>query len=68
MRIDGRKTNELRPVKIDIDVMKYAEGSALIEMGETKVLCTASIEESVPLGLSLPKRLHRLPVASDQSR
>lgn len=48
MRVDGRKTNELRPVKIDIDVMKYAEGSALIEMGETKVLCTASIEESVP--------------------
>lgn len=48
MRFDGRKSNELRDVVIDIDVMKYAEGSAMIEMGETKVLCSASVEESVP--------------------
>lgn len=48
MRIDGRKNEELRPVLIDLDPMKYAEGSALISMGETKVLCTATVEESVP--------------------
>lgn len=48
MRFDGRKPDELRPVSINIDVMKYAEGSAMIEMGETRVLCCASVEESVP--------------------
>lgn len=48
MRPDGRKANELRPVKITRGAMKYAEGSALMEMGETKVICTATIEESVP--------------------
>ena len=48
MRIDGRKPNELRQVSISLNQMKYAEGSALIEMGETKVLCTASVEQSVP--------------------
>ena len=48
MRTDGRKADELRPVKITRGTMKYPEGSALIEMGETKVICTATIEESVP--------------------
>jgi len=48
MRADGRKADELRPVKITRGTMKYPEGSALIEMGETKVICTATIEESVP--------------------
>lgn len=48
MRPDGRKADELRPVKITRGTMKYPEGSALIEMGETKVICTATIEESVP--------------------
>ncbi|MBI2485456.1 MAG: ribonuclease PH [Deltaproteobacteria bacterium] len=48
MRTDGRKADELRPVKITRGAMKYPEGSALIEMGETKVICTATIEESVP--------------------
>ncbi|GBD37868.1 Ribonuclease PH [bacterium HR37] len=48
MRSDGRKWDELREVKITRGVMKYAEGSALIEMGETKVLCAATIEEGVP--------------------
>lgn len=43
-----RKWNELRKVKITRGVMKNAEGSALIEMGDTKVICTASVEESVP--------------------
>jgi len=43
-----RKWDQLRPVKITRGVMKNAEGSALIEMGDTKVLCTATVEESVP--------------------
>ena len=48
MRIDGRETNELRPVTIERGVNKYAEGSALITCGDTKVLCTASVLPRVP--------------------
>ncbi len=48
MRLDGRKRNELRSVKITRDYIKHAEGSVLIEMGDTKVICTASLEERVP--------------------
>ena len=48
IRLDGRATDQLRPVKITRDFIKYAEGSCLIEVGETKVICTASIEEKVP--------------------
>ncbi len=48
MRIGGRKADALRPVKITRNYTKYAEGSVLIEMGETKVICNASIEEKVP--------------------
>lgn len=48
LRMDGRKKDELRPVKIIRDFTKYAEGSVLIVCGNTKVLCNASIEESVP--------------------
>ncbi len=48
MRIDGRSPDQLRPVKIETNPLKYAEGSALIEVGNTKVLCAATIEESVP--------------------
>jgi ribonuclease PH len=48
MRSGGRDWDELRPVTITRGVMKYAEGSALIETGETKVLCTATIETRVP--------------------
>ncbi len=47
-RIDGRKNDQLRPVKITRDYIKHAEGSVLIEIGETKVICTASIEDKVP--------------------
>lgn len=43
-----RKWDQLRPVKITRGVMKNAEGSALIEMGDTKVLCAATVEEKVP--------------------
>ncbi len=48
MRVDGRKSAELRKVKIHKGYLKNAFGSCLIEMGNTKVLCTASVEEKVP--------------------
>lgn len=48
LRHDGRKADELRPVSIRRAVNLYAEGSALIEWGNTRVLCTASVEEKVP--------------------
>ncbi len=47
-RVDGRKADELRPVKITPNYLPHAEGSALIEMGNTKVLCAASVEDRVP--------------------
>lgn len=47
-RPDGRKLDELRPIKITTGYTKYAEGSVLVEFGETKVLCNATVEESVP--------------------
>jgi ribonuclease PH len=47
-RPDGRKPTELRPVTIETGVSRHAEGSALIALGDTRVLCTASIEERVP--------------------
>jgi len=48
MRNDGRKDNELRKVKITKNFIKYAEGSCLFEVGNTKVVCTASVENTVP--------------------
>jgi ribonuclease PH len=48
MRPSGRKLNELRPVSIETGVMKHAEGSCLIKMGETHVLCSATIEDKPP--------------------
>jgi len=48
MRSDGRAPDQLRPVKITPRYIKHAEGSALIEVGETKVICTVSVEEKVP--------------------
>ena len=47
-RADGRKPDQLRPVRITPGFMKHAEGSVLIEMCETHVICTASIEDRVP--------------------
>ena len=47
-RIDGRSTNDLRPVEIKRNYLRHAEGSALISMGGTTVLCSASIDEYVP--------------------
>lgn len=48
MRLDGRTVDQLRPVRITPNINKYAEGSVLIEAGETKVICTASVEDRVP--------------------
>ena len=47
-RIDGRKFDQLRPVKLTPDFTKFAEGCCLIEIGNTVVLCTASVEDQVP--------------------
>jgi ribonuclease PH len=47
-RQDGRKPDQLRPVRISRNYTRYAEGSVLIEFGDTKVLCTASVEERLP--------------------
>ncbi len=47
-RFDGRIFDQLRQIKITPNITRYAEGSAMIEMGNTQVLCTASIETSVP--------------------
>jgi ribonuclease PH len=48
MRSDGRKADELRKVKITRKYIKTAEGSVLIEMGGTRVICTATVDSSVP--------------------
>ena len=48
LRKDNRIPDALRSVKISTGIMKYPEGSAMIEMGNTKVICTASIEDKVP--------------------
>jgi len=47
-RADGRKANTLRPVRITMDYLPHAEGSVLLEAGDTWVVCTATIEEKVP--------------------
>ena len=47
-RKDGRAFDELRPVKVTTDFVKFAEGSCLIECGDTKVLCCASVEDRTP--------------------
>ena len=47
-RIDGRLNDQLRPVSIETGAQTYAEGSALITMGDTRVLCAVSVEDSVP--------------------
>lgn len=48
MRFDGRDSHELRNVQIETNYLKHPEGSVLISVGDTKVICTASIEDRVP--------------------
>jgi ribonuclease PH len=47
-RTDGRANDELRPVNMTVDYLRHAEGSVLVEFGDTRVLCVATIEEGVP--------------------
>ena len=47
-RVDGRAPDQLRPVEMRLDAMPYAEGSCQIGMGDTRVICTATIDEGVP--------------------
>ena len=47
-RVDGRAWNELRPVKLTLNYQSFAEGSVLIELGRTRVLCSVSVEDRVP--------------------
>src|SRR5690554_5258401 len=47
-RVDGRQPGQLRPVEITRNFIKHAEGSVLIAVGDTRVICTATIEEKVP--------------------
>jgi len=51
MRPDDRAPDQLRPVTITRDYLKHPEGSVLVEFGDTKVICTASLEEKVPIFL-----------------
>ena len=48
MRVDGRSSAELRPVRLELGYTRYAEGSVLISQGQTVVLCNASVEERLP--------------------
>ncbi|KAA0258398.1 ribonuclease PH [Deferribacter autotrophicus] len=48
MRSDGRRNDEMRLIKITTDYIRYPEGSVLIEFGETKVICNASVTDGVP--------------------
>lgn len=48
MRSDNRRPDQMRPVKLDLNYLLTAEGSVLLEVGNTRVLCAASVEETVP--------------------
>ena len=48
MRPSGRARDEMRAVSLEPNIAKYAEGSCLVRFGDTRVLCTASVEERVP--------------------
>lgn len=48
MRKDGREPDEMRPVMIERNYTKFAQGSVLIQVGDTRVICTASVDEGVP--------------------
>lgn len=56
IRLEGRASEELRPLEIELGISRHAEGSALVKMGYTHVLCTASVEETVPKWLTGKKQ------------
>ena len=47
-RIDGRSNDELRPINVTRNYISHSEGSVFIEVGKTRVICTATVEEKVP--------------------
>jgi ribonuclease PH len=51
LRTFNRKFDKIRPITVTSNYVKYSEGSVLIEMGDTKIICTATVEEKVPLFL-----------------
>ena len=55
-RADGRRSDELRPLELAVDYLEQPQGSALISLGRTRVLCTASIDEGVPRWLKGQRR------------
>lgn len=55
-RSNNRKYNEVRKIEINRNFIKYAEGSTLMKMGDTKIICTASVEEKVPMFLRGTKK------------
>lgn len=48
LRVDGRPALEMRPIRIETGVSKHAEGSVMVSFGDTRVFCTASVEDKVP--------------------
>ncbi|MDE2968393.1 MAG: ribonuclease PH [Chloroflexota bacterium] len=48
VRIDGRRPNELRPLRFELGVQKHADGSCIVSLGDTRVLCAVTVEEQVP--------------------
>ena len=73
-REDGRKFDEIRPLNITRNYLKWPEGSVLVEIGETKVIVTASVEDSVPRFLKnsgkgwITAEYDMLPRATDRRR
>ena len=57
LRLDQRSLTVLRPLKITREYLKFAEGSCLIELGQTRVVCSASVEDKVPLFLQSQNKL-----------
>jgi len=55
-RPDGRRVNQARPLSFERGVLRHAEGSALVRMGDTRVICTATVEERAPAWLKAQKR------------
>ncbi len=48
LRTDGRRPSELRPLSFELDVQRHADGSCIVSLGDTQVLCAATVEEQVP--------------------
>ena len=57
MRNDGRRTDQLRPVKLELGYTRWAEGSVLVTQGDTVVLCNATVDEQLPPWMMRAKRI-----------